>query len=412
MAKNILIIGECPVSTALAKKLKQDSSIDKIYITTTELKSNKAYEFIDIRENNLTELLKFVIENEITLTIPVSTKALKTDIVSFFQTNRQNIFAPTKEACNIFTNNISQKKFLYKIHAQTAKFGVFDKMQTALDWLKTANCPVIIKRIEYNNLDDRLICATPKLAREFLDILFSQGEQNVLIEEYVYGHNFTTYYITDGYSTLPICPVANYKFSKGDTYGLLTNGMGCYTPDYKINETIQVRLNKIASNITTTLEKKGNPYVGIFGIDCTITGEDKFYVNELKPFFQDYDCTAVLSLIENNLYNLFFDCINGIFSDEYTQIQLNNLNSVSAVVAARFNNQIIKKINELDIADNLEFYPNCKQNSDGSYITTQGKNFVITRSASTLNRAKKYLYEDIAEIDFNGLEYRKDICLL
>lgn len=411
MAKNILIIGQTPISTALAKKLKQDTSVEKIFIAPAVGQNDNSFEYVDIREENITELLKFVIENEITLTVPVSDKALKTDIVSFFQTNGQNIFAPTKEACNIFTNNISQKKFLYKIHAQTAKFGVFDKLQTALEWLKTANYPVVIKRCEYNSLDDRLICTTPKLAREFLDVLFSQAEQNVLIEEYTFGHNFTTYYITDGYSTLPICPVANYKFSKDGNCGLLTNGMGCYTPDYKINETVQIRLNKIADNIISSLEKKGCPYVGIFGIDCSITGEDKFYVNELKPFFQDYDCSAVLNLIENNLYNLFSDCINGIFSDEYEQIQLNNLCSVSAVVTSNTNNQIINKINGPEIVENIEFYPNCKQTDKGLYMTTKGKIFVITRKSATLNRAKTYLYEDLAELDFNKIEYRKDICL-
>ena len=43
------------------------------------------------------------------------------------------------------------------------------------------------------------------------------------------------------------------------------------------------------------------------------------------------------------------------------------------------------------------------------YLTTKGQNFIITKSASTLNRAKTYLYDDLSELNFDGIKYRKDI---
>ena len=38
---------------------------------------------------------------------------------------------------------------------------------------------------------------------------------------------------------------------------------------------------------------------------------------------------------------------------------------------------------------------------------TKGAVFSLTRSASTLSRAKKYLYEDLEQITFDGIKYRK-----
>ena len=82
--KNILIIGKGAAAAALGKKLRQNETVDNIFMAPSSE--------VDIREDDLTGLLKFALENEIDLTIPVSEKALDADIVSFFQTNGQNIF--------------------------------------------------------------------------------------------------------------------------------------------------------------------------------------------------------------------------------------------------------------------------------------------------------------------------------
>lgn len=408
--KNILIIGNNAAASAICKKLYTIDNVGKIFVAPGLCLKSDKFTSVDIREEDLTGLLKFAIENDIYLTIPTSAKALKADVVSFFQTNGQRIFGPTKEACNIALNNNLGKKFLYKIHAQTSKFGIFDKLQQAEEYLRTSNFPVTIKCSEYNHLDDMLVCPTVTIAREFLDKLFSQNETNILIEDFTYGHNFTIYYITDGYSAIPISINANYKFMEDGDGGIYTNGMGCFTPDYKISETIKSRVGNIIINTLKALDKKGSPYVGILGIECTITGEDKFYVNEFKPFLQDYDASAVLNSIDDDLIKIFTACVEGFFSDEYEQIAQNNLSSVSALVYSRQNNQIIKGLENIEDIENIDFI-NIKESTDNKFITQKGNSFVLTRCASTITRAKNYLYEDLEQIKFNGMKYRKDIGL-
>ncbi len=396
--KNILIIGKGAAAAALGKKLRQNETVDNIFMAPSSE--------VDIREDDLTGLLKFALENEIDLTIPVSEKALDADIVSFFQTNGQNIFGPVKDACNIAINKPSGKKFLYKNRAQTSKFGVFEKLQQTEEFLKNAQYPITIKCSKYNGLDDRLVCTTTALAREYLEILFStKNETNVLIEEFTHGHNFTIYYITDGYSALPISTVANYKFSENGDGGLLTNGMGCFAPDYKISEVVVSRVDNIVRNTLSALDRKGTPYLGILGVECTLTGEDKFFVNEFKPFLQNFDAAAVLNLIDDNLIEIFMACIDGLFADEYEEIKTNELSSVSTVVMSRQNNKVIKGFEGIDDIEIL----NITKTNDEKYLTCKGEVFVITKTASTLNRAKNLIYEDLAQISFDGMKYRKDI---
>lgn len=408
-SKKILIIGQGAVPVALAKKLAQNKDIGEIFIAPSNNIDSELYKSVDLRENDITGLLKFALENEIDLTIPTSENCIKSDIVSFFQENGQNIFGPTKEAAKIAYNKSFGKKFLYKIRAITAKFGVFDKMQPAEDWLKKANFPVVIRTCENNALGDRLMCPTISLAYEFLNNLFTKNETDILIEEYTYGHNFTIYFITDGYSAIPFATVGNYKFTQDGDGGLLTDGTGCYAPDYKISETVLQRLNKTINNALNALDKKNSPYLGILGADCTLTqGDDTFVINEFKPFIQNVDASAILRLTDDNLIEIFQACIDGIFADEYEQIKTNNLSSVATMVTARQHNKIIKGLDKIDDISNIDFI-NIHKNGE-NYTTNKGEAFVLTRSASTITRAKEYLYEDLSEIKFDGMKFRNDIC--
>lgn len=404
---NILIISQSACAQALARKLSQYEECGKIFVAPASEITSDLYESVDIRADDLTALLKFVLENDIKLTIPISETALKSDIASFFHANGQNIFAPTALACEHVINKIKGKHFLYKIHAQTAKFGVFDKLQSAQDWLEKSNFPITIKCSEnIKSVQDKLVCPTATFANKFLDELFSKGENAVLLEEYTFGHNFTIYFVTDGYSALPITSVGNYKFEQDGDGGIYTNGMGCYTPDYKISETVISRVSNVVKNMLEYLDRKNTPYLGILGVECTLTGEDKFYVNEFKPFFEDFDATAVLNSIDENLIEIFNACIHGLFADEYEQIKTNETSSVSAVLTSKYNNITIEGIENIE--GNIDII-SVKTSLDGKFLTTKNPTFVITQNSSNLFRAKKLLSEDISLITFEGKHYRKDI---
>ena len=406
--KNILIVGSGASSNALAKKLFQNGH--KIYLTSNNNLNLEYCECTDIREDDLTGLLKFALDKEIFMTIPVSEKALKADIVSFFQSNGQNIFGPCKKSCNIMLNNSTCKKFLYKIHAQNPKFGVFNKLQNALDYLKQSNFPVVISTPEPSKITgaDKLVIPSMSFASRFLEELFvNKAEQEIIIEDYIYGKNFIIYFITDGYSALPFGITGDYKFMQDGDGGIYTNGSGCYVPNYNINQTIVDRVQSIVDNILNSLAQKDNPYVGIIGVEGVSTGDDRFLIKDLKPFLQNHDAHAVLNLVEEDLTELFNSCVHGFFSDEYQEIKTSNASSVSAVVFSRLNNQIIQGLDSIEDMDNIDF--NNFEYSNGEYLTKQGVTFCITRTSGTLSRARDFLYEDLNEIRFNGIQYRKDI---
>ena len=409
--KNILIIGSSAKEHALCLKLAQCDNIGEIFVAPGSDAIKEIATTVDIREENTEELLKFVIENNIHLTIASSENSIKNEIADIFQANGQLIFAPTAESAKFTINKTFGKKFLYKLHIPTPRFGIFEKPQLALEYLKTTNFPVVIRSEEKINGKDRQACPTLSTAKVFTEDLFARDEQKVLIEEYLYGHEFTLYVITDGYHALPLNVIANYKFMSEGDGGQLTSGVGAFAPDYKIsNETINHIMKNVVSNILTSLQRQEMPYLGILGVDCVLKADGQYAVIEFKPFLQDHDCACVLDLLETDIFRLFEACAVGSFADDY-EIILNKENTtISTIIYAQTPNQIIQGLDQIEHSQVNHI--NTKKNAYLEYETIQGQVLTLTTSAATLKRAKKKLSEDIEILEFAGKKYRKDIATI
>ena len=141
MKKKILIIGNGAKEYALAQKLSESYDI---YVTPASDSLKEFVTCLDIRENNVAEILDFVMENDIDMTIPLSVSALKSNIVEMFNKNNRKIFAPDLNAAKIVFDKALAKKVLYKLRITTPKFGIFEKQNMVLDYIKNQKVPFVL----------------------------------------------------------------------------------------------------------------------------------------------------------------------------------------------------------------------------------------------------------------------------
>lgn len=80
------------------------------------------------------------------------------------------------------------------------------------------------------------------------------------------------------------------------------------------------------------LEIEGNPYLGILGVNGVLTDDGKIFVLGWHSFMQDCDASAILEILDEDLYELFDSCIIGSFSDEADTIRLNDKFAASLVL--------------------------------------------------------------------------------
>ena len=404
--KKVLIVGNSAKEYALVKKFKNYDC--DIFVLSGNSAISELAECVDIREENVQEILEYVLENAIDLTIVTSEVAIKNNIAELFQTNNQLIFCPTAQSAQFTLSRSAGKRFLYKLRIPTPRFGIFDKLPLAIDYLKNAPMPQVIRADENSNSADRLVFTTFAASKTFVEDLFNKDENKVVLEDYVYGHEFTIYVVTDGYSALHLATVANYKFAEDGDGGILTSGVGAYTPDYKISSDIENSvMQNVVERVLASLQRKETPYLGVLGIDCVLTTDGNFVTLDFKPFLSDHDAEAVLNLVDENLLTLFEACAVGSFADDYEKIDVSDNSSVSCVISSRKKGEIIKGL-ELVESDITHFATT--KNKYFEYETVEGKTLVLTKTAKTLSRARKHLYEDVELISFSGKKCRNDIC--
>lgn len=372
LMKKVLIVGTGAKAYAIEKRFTNDGH--EVFL---------APQNVDIREDKPEELLKFALENKINLTVVCSATAIKSDIATVFRENEQLIFAPSAQSANFAINKGLGKKFLYRQQIPTPKFGIFEKQQLASDYIKTANFPMIIRTEESGR---QMICTTLATANNFVDDLFFRGEKKVIIEDYTYGHEFTFYVLTDGFHAVPLVCAANYR------------GEGAFAPDYKVSLETE---NMLLHRVFDILEAQTN-YLGILGIECILKDDENFVVTGFTPFFQDHDCQAILNLIDEDIYKLFESCAVGSFADDCESVNISDKSSVACMLFAASD---AKEITGLDEESQDIILLGIKDNR-----TIKGPTLLVTKTAATLSRACKYLYEEIDAINYEGKKFSKDIC--
>lgn len=410
MKKSVLIVGNSAKESALAKILSEQFDV---FVAPGNDGMKSFATTVDIRENNIIELLNFALENDIFFTICCSESAIKLNISELFSDNGLMIFAPTAESAQFTTSRANAKKMFYKLRLPTPRFAVYEKKNLALDYVKNSGMPVIIKTDAHKNKYSMMVCPSYNIAKSFIEDCFFAGETKVIIEDYVYGTNFSFYVITDGYKALPLGSVKDYKFSLDGDGGTLTEGMGACSPftkltydheDYMMNEVVYPIINYLSEGL--------KPYMGIIGFEGVLTPEGDIAITECNPFLKDHDAQGILTLLENDIFELMHACVIGSFSDEYDMLDFKEEYAVSCVLSSgQVKNEIIQGLDEIQ-EDTLVAHINTKQNEYTEFETLGDRTLVLTTTAKTMNRASINLYEEIDGIEFRGKHYRKDLCTI
>ncbi len=412
----ILIIGKGAKEYALAKYLKKENPESIIFVAPGNQAIGDFATCIDIQPQNIDEIVDFAQANEINLTIVCDDMAIDADLASAMNEAGLMVFAPEKEAARFAISKSVGKRFMYKLKMRTPKFGIFDKENSAREYLNSAVYPILIKSDLHDDGENIHLCLSSREANNILNKLFSISSPKVVIENYVQGREFTFYAITDGYNAIPICAVVPYKYSSEKDGGSITKGVGAYAPANFVDNALS---NKILDTIIypaiNELDRNNATYIGIIGVDLILDNDNDINVIEFNSFFKEPDIETILELLDNNLIEIFKACAIGSLADDYNFINLKNKSAMSAVLTKTpkylFDNDeaLLSGIDELDEEINVTLYNAINKNNQ--IKLRAGRALSLTTSAATLSKAKALLQENIDLINFNGKRYRTDILI-
>lgn len=413
MKKNILIIGSGGREDALRWAIEKSEQAGNVYVAPGNGKSEQLGISVPIQVTEFTELLRFVEEKDIYMTIVGPEVPLAAGIVDVFRAKKKSIFGPTAHAALLESSKSYAKHFMRKADIPTASFEVFEEYAQAEAYVLRCHMPVVVKSSGLKAGKGVTICHTTEEALKAALGYLQQGER-VVIEEYVSGEELSAQLLCYGeeYLLLPFCRDYQTLRAPG-TPSPNTGGMGSYAPVLDLSSSLVSEIEtKIIKPTLRGLQKEGALFTGCLypGLKLHISGVK---VLEYNARFGDPEVQSLLRLLYSNLIDVLDRCIDGALRNLVLRWRPGF--AVCVVLASKGypeNPWIgfpIYGIEEAEQVPGVVVFHAGTTYQRGKFFTAGGRVLNVTAWGKTLREAIWRAYEAVTRIHFEGMQYRLDI---
>ena len=296
----------------------------------------------------------------------------------------------------------------------TAQYAIFTEMDKALEYLKTAPIPTVIKADGLALGKGVIIAMTREEACEaVVDMMqgakFGKSGSTVVIEEFLEGPEVSVLAFTDGTCVKPMVSSMDHKRAGDHDTGLNTGGMGTIAPNpYYTADVAERCMKEIFLPTVNAMREEGRPFTGCLYFGLMIT-KDGPKVIEYNCRFGDPETQVVLPLLESDLLTIMQATTNGTLAD--TEVVFADKSACCVVTASKGYPLSYEKGFEITMskeADAHTFVAGA-QLKDGRLLTSGGRVLGTTAIAENLAEAIRSAYKLCDEIHFENAYRRSDI---
>ena len=410
----ILVIGSGGREHAIIKKIKQNKNVSEIYAIPGNGGIERDAICIDIKATDINAIKDFAKKNNIDYAIVTPDDPLVAGLVDALEEIKIPCFGPNKNAAIIEGSKVFAKNLMKKYKIPTAKYETFESYNKAIEYLKTAPMPTVIKADGLALGKGVIIAETKEKAFDTVknimkDKAFGKSGYRIVIEEFLEGVEFSILSFTDGKTIIPMISSMDHKRIGDKDTGLNTGGMGTIAPNpYYTKEIAKECFDKIFIPTISAMNKEGRTFKGCLYFGLMIT-KDGAKVIEYNCRFGDPETQVILPLLKSDLLDIMIATTNGNL--DKVKVEFENKSAACIIMASEGYPLEYKKgfaINiPKDIIERVYFAGVKKENE--KLLTNGGRVLGITNIADTLDKAIKLSYEDAKQISFEGAYYRKDI---
>ena len=414
----VLIVGSGGREHAIATSVQKSAKVDKIYCAPGNAGIGQIAECVAIGAMEFGKLVAFAKEKEIDLCIVGMDDPLVGGLVDEMEAAGIRTFGPRKNAAILEGSKAFSKDLMKKYEIPTAAYENFDDPDKALEYLETANFPIVLKADGLALGKGVLICNTLEEAKDgvksiMLDKQFGSAGNCMVIEEFMTGREVSVLSFVDGKTIKTMTSAQDHKRAKDGDQGLNTGGMGTFSPSPFYTEEVDEFCKKyIYQKTVDAMAAEGRPFKGVifFGLMLTPNGPR---VLEYNARFGDPEAQVVLPRMKNDIIEVMEACIDGTL--DKIDLQFEDNAAVCVVLAsdgypvAYEKGFVIKGLDKFDTADGYYcFHAGTKQTDEG-IVTNGGRVLGVTAKGATLKEARANAYEATKWVEFDNKYMRNDI---
>ena len=412
----IMVVGGGGREHAIIKKIHENPEVETIYALPGNAGIAQQAACVPIKATDIDGIVRFAKENGVDFAVIAPDDPLALGAVDALHAVGIPCFGPEKAAARIESSKAFAKQLMKKYHIPTAGFEVFEDCDAALEYIRSANRPLVVKADGLALGKGVLICMTEAEAEEaaiamMRDHRFGKSGARVVIEEYLEGPEVSVLSFTDGHVVKPMVASMDHKRANDHDTGLNTGGMGAIAPNPFYTPEIADRcMQEIFLPTIQAMREEGCPFKGCLYFGLMIT-KDGPKVIEYNCRFGDPETQAVLPLLKGDLLTIMRAVENETLAE--TEVAFENKASCCVMLASGGYPEKYEKGKTIDfgLSESMAevYHSGTAHNEEGATVTNGGRVLGVCCVRDTLKEAVDASYAAAREIHFEKMHYRNDI---
>ncbi|MBE6729861.1 MAG: phosphoribosylamine--glycine ligase [Ruminococcaceae bacterium] len=410
----VAVIGSGGREHAIIKKLKQSKEINAIYAIPGNGGMTEDAILINIPVTDINGICNFAKQEKLDYVVVAPDDPLVAGMVDALNSVGIDCFGPDKKAAIIEGSKVFSKDLMKKYNIPTAAYGVYDNLEEAIEYLRTAPLPTVIKADGLALGKGVIIAETLKEAENAVrsimeDKVFGASGNKIVIEEFLTGPEVSVLAFSDGKTLVPMVSAMDHKRAKDNDKGLNTGGMGTIAPNpYYTKDVAKICMDEIFIPTIRAMENEGRAFKGclFFGLMITPNGPK---VIEYNCRFGDPETQVVLPLLDSDLFEIMRACTNGTL--DKCEVKFKDGAACCVVMASNGYPEKYQSgfpiIVDKDI-DATVYFAGAKKDGD-KLLSAGGRVLGVSATADTLDAAINKAYKQTEKVNFENAYKRNDI---
>ena len=413
----VLVIGSGGREHALAWRLIQSPRVSKVFVAPGNAGTAREEGVANLPITATDELVKYARENNIHATVVGPEGPLAAGVVDAFRAAGLRIFGPSKLAAQLEASKDFAKRFMERHEIPTARHATFTDAKAAHAHVLRHGAPIVIKADGLAAGKGVVVAETVDEAHKAIDQML-EGNQlggaghRVVIEEFMVGEEASFIVMVDGKHVLPLASSQDHKRIFDGDRGPNTGGMGAYSPAPVVTPEVHHRvMTEIIDPVVAGMAAEGIPYTGFLYAGLMIDKQGAPRVVEFNCRLGDPETQPILMRLKSDFLAIVDHAIDGTL--DKAKAEWDRRAALGVVVAAAGypgeprKGDAIESLPE-DAPDMHVFHAGTAQ-KDGKVVTSGGRVLCVTALGDKVKMAAERAYQAVAQVRFEGMQYRKDI---
>ncbi len=354
------------------------------------------------------------------LTVIGPEQPLERGVADVFQARGRLLLGPSRAAARLETSKVFAKQFMARYNVPTARFVVCDGPDEALAVVGRGELglPVVVKADGLAAgkgvvvAEDRTAAAAA-IRDVMVDRRFGAAGARVVLEECLRGTEASFFVLADGRAALTLGSAQDHKRAFDDDRGPNTGGMGAFAPSPLVDDAARrTILTRIVEPVLAGLAAEGAPYRGFLYVGLMMTADGP-QVIEFNVRLGDPEAQVVLPMIDGELTPLLAAAAAGDLGRATCRVRpephVGVVLASSGYPGSYEKGKPVAGLEAAEALDGVTVFHGGTADRDGRIVTSGGRVLTVVARGRDFAAAIARAYEGVAQISFDGMQYRKDI---